>query len=424
VVVILFALAGETRGQEPTRSAEPASLQEPGGLLTLRDAIALALARNPELAAFSAEIRSADARRTQAALRPNPEFGAEVENAGGTLPGFSASEFTLSLGQLVELGGKRHARIEASEAEGAVLRIDYEAKSLALVSDVTLRFLDGLAIERSVAIADEVLRTAAETDSVVGLRVTAGASSSADKTRAEAEFARARLERESLDGERALARSRLAVLWGSTDPRFAEFGGALDIIPPIPSLDLLLARAEQSPELARWEAEVLAREKALRVERSNAATDLQLGAGYRYAADSDDHSLLAGIAFPLRLFDRNQGNISASSAAADGARAELARAAIERRAAIVQAHIALERESARIETLRRELLPKADQAFHEIRAGFERGRFSYLDLLDARHAWISARGEELRSLVEFHRTRTELERLIAGPLSPEISEGR
>lgn len=408
--------AGTARGEASAES------EEPNGVLTLREALALALARNPELAAISAGIRAADAQTTQAALRRNPEIGVDVENVGGTSPGFAASELTLSLGQLIELGGKRTARIAASQGESAVLRIDYEAARLALVYDVTLGFLDGLAIEQSVGIADAALHAAAETDSVMRIRVLAGASSAADQARAEADFARARLARETLDSERALARSRIARLWGSSAPRFTGFGGPFDSIPSVPTLDSLLAHAAQSPELARWEAEIAAREAELRFERANAAPDLQLGAGYRYLPESDDHAFLAGVAIPLRLFDRNQGNVAAAAAKSDRASAGFAGAAIDRRATIAQAHIALVRESARIETLRRTVLPTTERAFHEVRAGFERGRFSYLDLLEARRSWIDARGEELESVIEFHRTRTQLERLIAGPLGPLATE--
>ena len=54
----------------------------------------------------------------QAGLRPNPELGLDIENPTGSGSYKSADQMenTLTLSQLIELGGKRPARI--FEAEG------------------------------------------------------------------------------------------------------------------------------------------------------------------------------------------------------------------------------------------------------------------------------------------------------------------
>ena len=64
---------------------DPASaLDEPTGVLTLSEALALALIENPELAPFAWRERANEARLLQAKLRPNPELGVEAENLLGT----------------------------------------------------------------------------------------------------------------------------------------------------------------------------------------------------------------------------------------------------------------------------------------------------------------------------------------------------
>ena len=95
------AVAGESRLNEPT------------GALTLRQALALALSRSPELAAFDYDIRIAEARILQAKSTPNPEVDFTGESVAGTDAYSNAdqSENTLLLSQLIELGGKRRARV-------------------------------------------------------------------------------------------------------------------------------------------------------------------------------------------------------------------------------------------------------------------------------------------------------------------------
>ena len=54
-------------------------ITEPNGAIALREALALALMHNPELRAFSWEVRASEARTLQASLLPNPEIEVEVE---------------------------------------------------------------------------------------------------------------------------------------------------------------------------------------------------------------------------------------------------------------------------------------------------------------------------------------------------------
>lgn len=70
-------------GVDPEEPQDEAFLlDEPTGVLTLREALALALLKNPELAAFSYKTRASEARMVQAGLFPNPAIGTYVENIG------------------------------------------------------------------------------------------------------------------------------------------------------------------------------------------------------------------------------------------------------------------------------------------------------------------------------------------------------
>ena len=92
--------------------------KDPRGAITLRKAVPLALMHNPELEAFSLERRVREARALQAGLLPNPDLEFMVEDAlgSGGFSGFGGSQATLQLSQLVELGGKRAARLRVAES--------------------------------------------------------------------------------------------------------------------------------------------------------------------------------------------------------------------------------------------------------------------------------------------------------------------
>src|SRR5690554_6618897 len=98
--------------QEPVTN-EPGSAEEPTGDITLMQALAAALVGNPEFAAFSQEICGREAAVLQAGLRPNPTLNTLAQNFGKrSMRGIDGGSVTLDLGQLIELGGKRAARIE------------------------------------------------------------------------------------------------------------------------------------------------------------------------------------------------------------------------------------------------------------------------------------------------------------------------
>jgi cobalt-zinc-cadmium efflux system outer membrane protein len=391
--------------------------------LTLTTALALALEANPGQRALALEIRKAEGRSRQASARPNPGLSFELENAGGTLPGLSASDATLSVAQILELGGKRAARIGASRADEENVSLDAAAGRLALVADVARRYLEALASDRALSLSNEEVRAAEEAQATTAQRVRAGAAHPVERRRADVELANARLDRTNVETEAALARSRLSLLWGEPEPQFRRLLGDLDTLAPPPLLDSLASRADASPALARWRTEREARRLRLDLERSRRIPDLTAQVGLRSLAETDDRTWVGALSLPLPLFDRNRGAVEEAEASLTQAPVLESQARLEMRRALAEEHARLRRSRDKVESLRREVLPEASRALEEMRVGFERGRFTYLDLLEARRTWIRARREELAALLAGHLAIAELERLVGGPLATSHREG-
>ncbi len=392
------------------------------GTLTLERALSLALLESPDLQSFAWELRASEAQVLQAGLRPNPVASLSAENAGWDRRGVSDAEFTISFGQLIELGGKRGSRINAARAEGEAVALEYEALKLAVMADVTGRFIEGLGAERLYALQSETERIAEEIKATVALKVRAGGVSPAEEARAELELQSARLRQQDADQERNLSRVRLSSLWGEPQPRFADLAGNLDTLAALPSMEVLGQRLDESPEFARLLSEVRARQKRLVLARTARTPDLGIEAGVRRLGESDDNAFVGGLSLPLLLFDRNQGNIGVAQADLSRGEAEVARARVVRASELAESHAQISRAQARVETLRREILPTAERVFDEIRTGYERGRFGYVDLLEARRALTEARREEIESLLRYHLAVTDTELLLGGSLNRTPSE--
>ena len=139
--VLLFAIpcspSASYAGDTSTKTV-PTEIELPsrGDTLTLRDALSLALLKNPELASVSWERRAAEANAIQQGLFPNPELEFEVENVGGrgSAGAFEASETTILLSQMIETGGKRGKRRKVAGLGAELVGWDYESKQLDILS--------------------------------------------------------------------------------------------------------------------------------------------------------------------------------------------------------------------------------------------------------------------------------------------------
>lgn len=402
---------------------EDLSIQNPAGPVLLRDAVALALLQNPGLAAFAWETRAREARILQAGRPPNPTVSLLAEDigasrlTGSTLGPLVQPQATIQLSQVVELGGKRAARQQLATRNRDLAGWDYETARIDVLTEVSRAFTDVLAAQETVALTDETTRLVQEVQQSVGVRVVAGVVSPIEETRATVALAAVRVE--SARARRALeaSRTRLAVLWGSPAPAFTSVVGDLKTEPsPLPAMSDLTSRIAQSPELARWAAELSQREVALAVERSKGVPDVSLVAGYRRFTDIDSHAFVVGASVPLPFFDRNRGGI-------EEARVRVAKAHEERRATeariagvLADAYAALASAHDEVTALRSAVLPGSQQTFEAVSEGYRLGKFGYLDVLDAQRTLIGAGSQYLRALSEYHKAVANVERLIGAPL--------
>jgi cobalt-zinc-cadmium efflux system outer membrane protein len=260
-------------------------VEEPRGVINLRQVLELTLLRNPELAAFSFEMRAAEARALQAGVLPNPAFSVELENVAGTgstTKGVRAIETTLQLSQLIELGGKRAKRIRLAGFERELTGWDYEVKRLEILTEAKKSFVDVLATGERLAFTTDLLRLAEQVQRTVAARVQAGKVSPIEETRTRVAVSTARLQVQQARNIHAAAKKRLAASWGSTTPVFEGVSGSLDTAAPLPSLEALTARVQMNPDIARWASEMEARRAQVEVARSKAMPDLTVSGGVRY----------------------------------------------------------------------------------------------------------------------------------------------
>lgn len=350
---------------------------------------------------------------------PNPEAGVEFENFAGSgeLSGTDALETTLILSQLIELGGKREARVRVAEGAWRVSALDYEAERLAVLTETSARFVRVLEIQQRVEIAERAQDLAEESRRVIDRRVQAGDVSPIDEIKARLESESARISADRLKRDLDAARRELSAMWDQDEPAFTSLLGSLDDIgPAAPPLTDLAARVEAHPEVQRWVAEAERRVAAVEFERAQAVPDINAGLGIRYVNEIEDAALVGSVSVPLTVFDRNQGGILS-------ARLLAAQAFDEGRASRRELATRLNREYSRLTASYHEaqaiagvLLPAARDAYDATRRAYEEGKIPYLSVLDAQRTLFDTEAQRLEALAEYHTALVQVEGLISAPL--------
>jgi cobalt-zinc-cadmium efflux system outer membrane protein len=402
--------------------ANPAEVQESSGELTIRQALEMALAGNPDLASFPWELQSGDARIRQAGLRPNPELTVDLENflGSGPLRRFDSLETTLSISQLVELGGKRAARIRLASSEKEVSRWDYEAKRADVAAEVAKAFVDVLSAQDRLALAEELARLAKEVLNAVAARVTAGKISPVEETKASVAWSISGIELERTKRTIEAARKKLSATWGSSRPIFSRAVGRLDQVTPIPPAEDLVGRISGNPDIARWAAEIAQRRAVLAQDRAERIPNVTINAGIRRFREPEDTTFVAGATIPLPIFNRNQGKILESHYRISKAEREREAAGNKVLAALSDAYQALATGYAEATTLKSAVLPGAQSAFEATSEGFRQGKFGYLEVLDAQRTLFEARGRYVEALGAYHKAVADAERLIGDELGEPV----
>lgn len=384
---------------------------EDGGL-DLRQAVERALAENKRVAAFRHRLTEQSARVRQAGQLPNPELLVEIENVGGSefFRGADGAETTLSIAWAIE-PGLRGRRVGVAEAHSRQVELEAKLLRIDVAAETAQRFLSCLESQLHLRARDEAVALAEQTVAVVERRVRAGGAPKAELMRAEAALASERLEREDGTHELSVAYHWLAAQWGETSPDFARVEGDLLELPGTTDFAAFEARLERNPGLERLASEQRIAEARLRLDRARRWPTVTPILGARRFERTKEWALVAGLAVPIPIFDRKQGQVAESRARIARTAAEIEAERVHTRAALYEIHQELEHSVHRAEVLREEVLPRFEASMEEIRRGYERGRYAYFELRQIQADWLAARRSVVESGTAAHRLHITLEQL-------------
>ena len=389
--------------------------QTPLARLSLDDAVSLATRANPTIRAKEFEHQAVTANEITAGLRPNPTANFLAEQFGGASDA-SQTQYTFSVGQPVELGGKRQRRIDSAKAATRVTGHELEDVRRQIVFQVKKSFTDALAGRESLTLAEQNLEALDELERIQRFRVERGDISELELLRIQVQ--RFAFERDAADARQALKAAKIALRAVAGPDLIAE---DFEVVGDLDFKDIALSQTDlyrralaNRPDLRAAEA---AREKAqadIRLARANAWWDVTPQVEYQRIGP--DNTIGFGISVPIRIFDRNQGEIARSRAEAKRVEAAREAVAVQALVEVDTALAALRTEGAKLIVLRDTYLPKSKQARDTVEYAYRRGGASLLDYLDAQRTYRDTAAEYLRSLGSYWTSFYQLETAVGGSL--------
>ncbi len=412
---------------EKYKTAPPSSAQKydketislKSDTLTMAEAIQLALLQNPELQSYSIEIRAREARTLQESFAPNPEIEFEVENFGGAeeFNGFNGSEITLSVGQLIELAGKRNKRTRVAAFQSDLSAWDYEAKKLDVLTETVKRYIQLIGDQEQMRLNEELVIVSEKLHQAVNRLVQAGKISAAEISRTQILLSTAQLELNRSMRKLEADRFRLSSLWGETLPGFTRVSGSLDTVAVIPPAESLKKFLDENPDIVRWATEIEMRQAIESLEEAKQIPDPTIQAGYKHLTAPNINAFVVNLSIPIPIFNNNKGAIQEAVNRRMKAEEQRRQTEIAINTNLIELHQNLLVLYFEIDNTNKTIIPEAEKANRIINDGYLSGKFSFLDVLQSQKTLFKARKNLITSLIGYHLRVADMERLIGRPLA-------
>jgi cobalt-zinc-cadmium efflux system outer membrane protein len=382
--------------------------------LSLDDAVRLALQRNATLRAKEREYEATRANEITAGLRPNPTASYAAEQLGGGAA--SQEQHTVIVGQTIETGGKRQRRIDSARAATRVSSFEVADVRRQTVATVKKSFTDILVAQAILELTQANLKTLDELERVQRFRAERGDISELELTRIQVQ--RFAFERDAADAAQASRTAKIA-LRAAVGPE--AIAADFSVTGTLEFRDVIVDRANSQRRALANRPDLLAseagRDKAradYNLARANASWDFtpQL----EYQRIGPDNTLGFGVSLPIRIFDRNQGEIARTNAATGQATALRDAAVIQVLSDVDTALSTLATEREKVRALRQIYLPKAQQARDTVEFAYRRGGLSLLDFLDAERTYRDTALEHIRALGNYGAALVQLETAVGAPV--------
>ncbi len=394
--------------------------QPDGKVISLANALAVAIEKNPQLQSSMDQIDAAIGSLRQSKLYPNPVLELLAEEMPSSELGLNQSQNLVGITQPIITGGKRGLGIKVSEKSKEKNELERDTVLLAVIADTKKAFYKVVADQEGYAIAKKVEEIAQGIYESEKVRFEAGEVAITNVLRAEVELSKSRNLVSNAEGNLQNSIKELQTAMGIPEETIGGVTGKLLTQPAELSLhDLELKMNNNQPLLKVSMKNIEIAETQLTLEKRQAIPDINVSAGYKRLTQENVDTVQMGIEIPAPFFNRNQGNIQKGKALSRKAKSENLSVYNDLLFQLKKNFNSYHVERRRVVEFRDKILPKAEESLKLIERGYKEGEFNYIDLLDAQRTWAETRISYIESLKNLNLLIADIERLAVDKIGEQ-----
>jgi outer membrane protein TolC len=391
----------------------------------LPEAVAEAIAKNPEIQVLQRRLEVASARTKQAAYLEDPEIAIQLNGVPLSQPTNLNQADTNSIGirQRLPFFGKLGLKEKIAEQEAKVVDQELQAKEREIISMVKMAYADLFMAQRSIEILNEQLDIMKTIIGATESRYRVGRVTQQDVFKAQLE--QSEILNQLIVAEEESNAATVKLNTAMYRPPRTPIQVAADLTLPdvtstASSLDELAVA--NRPELRGAEEEIARSERMYELaDRNRKYPDFMVGWDYMRMpteVKKDRYGAMVNISIPFSPWTVGRRNYEVEETLAEIRAAKSNRDAI-RNATLKQVGESLSKLQAAkrsVQLYREGLLSQAELSFRSALTAYQTGRVEFVNLLEAQRALREARMGYYKATVSFLQNLADLERAVGREL--------
>jgi outer membrane protein, heavy metal efflux system len=388
-------------------------------LISLDQAIDLALAHNHSIKATRTLILQNQAQEITANLRPNPTLGADSQ----FVPFFSPQDFSgenlnetqqfdIGIGYLFERGRKRQRRLQAARDQTAVTRAQVADAERTLAFNVGQQFVSVLLAESTLQFALQDLHSFQQTVDISEAQLKAGSISEGDYLKIKLQLLQFQTDVSSARLAKVQALVGLREFLGyNAVPADFDVIGDLAYQPLKGNLeDLQTKGLRERPDFRAAELGITAAQSQILLAKANGKVDINGTYDFTHVSGENTASLF--VNFELPIFNRNQGEIARTGYALTQSQEQEQGASDTVLSDVANAYEAVRSNDEVVLLYASGYLKQAQDSRDISEYAYRRGAASLLDFLDAERSYRSVQLAYRQALASYMTALEQLKEAV------------
>jgi cobalt-zinc-cadmium efflux system outer membrane protein len=390
--------------------------------LTLSDAVKIALKNNRKIAILQKDIEKAKGEKQAASriLQHNPEIAGEVINRRKRDQ--NLTDFGVSLSQPIEIGRRRHYRMEIAEFNLLKAQLSLQKERFAVTEKVKGIFIDLTALNEKFQSVQNILQIEQDLLQLLSIRAAHGEISSVVLHTVKLEVLET--QKKLLDIQRAIIAKKRELEWvmNSRVPAGMEIVYGWPEFPTKVEFEKLWSYAEEyNPDLKIASMELKRSEATLSLIKAGRKIS-NLNFSLTRSREDNDNLIGVGLAIPLPFFNRKTGEINVARAEQKKAALELQRIREKILSELNNSYESLAIMERQKKLFAEQILPITQQNLDEIKRRYQIGEIDLMTLERFWDSWLKAKISYTDFLQEYYHTLCQIELLLGTELEEVVKK--